>query len=206
MIYNLIRLVIGAAAFCATRAAIRRSGGLHRCRKMVAALFGAVLLATGLELIPIENAFVTFSSPEAAYGYRNSEPLAFAVSGETADLAIGEKKTTMILPKTDKGWKLPFVFWEKTIYRMYDDGIVVILDQYECAGAFFVTVYRDDGKECTVSDDRDSVFQCRKEPGFSENQPFCTYYAYINAMDSQYRLTVDGTELCPAAPRTEAEG
>ena len=70
-----------------------------------------MILVTVLAFLPIENSFVTFDSPKAAYEYFNSgkSNIELVVKGDNCDFIIDRKKdsdTYLIVPKTANGWKI----------------------------------------------------------------------------------------------------
>lgn len=89
-------------------------------RKCCIAAFIAVSITVGLlYLIPFENAFITFSTPEKAFHYTNSWNIDDIVSGTETSFVIASKNnvnTYKIVPKTQKGWKISSALhWKQKI-------------------------------------------------------------------------------------------
>lgn len=140
-------------------------------------------------LFPIENLFVTFSTPEKSYNYVNFEKAKITISGDNTDLVIGHENTYLIIPKTDKGWKIGRGIDTKTVSANYNDGIIVSLFKHKKSGEYYVEVYNLDGKTCTIEDSGDSEFYNVK------NEELCRYYAYVHNLDDSYELFVNGKEV-----------
>lgn len=92
-------------------------------------------------LFPIENLFVTFSTPEKSYNYVNFEKAKIVISGDTTDLVIGHENTYLIIPKTDKGWKIGRGLDTKTVSVNYNDGIMVSLFKHKKTESCVVTMH-----------------------------------------------------------------
>ena len=67
MLFGLIRIALMAAMFCICFVLIQRSRTVHKRRYLIIAFVATAMIITASVLIPPEKAFVSFSSPEAAY-------------------------------------------------------------------------------------------------------------------------------------------
>ena len=84
---------------------------VYKRRCSIVAFAATVILTTISALIPIENAFVTFSSPKSAYNYNHSASVELIVDGNESDFVVGAKGETdvyAIVTSLDKGTQ-PFV-------------------------------------------------------------------------------------------------
>lgn len=198
MLFGIFRLVFCILIFVVCVFLIRRSHLAHKRRWSVAALIAAMILTTISGLIPIENALVTFSSPQAAYQYRNGGQIELVVEGAETDLVVGTKgdgDVYEIIPKSNGGWKLGMGFNTKSIAQSRSDSIAIDVYQYKDSDDYYITVLDINGGPLVIADSQGTQFQCLERPNSALNTTFYTYFAYINGYDAQYRLTVNGKTI-----------
>lgn len=148
---------------------------------------------TASVLILPEKAFVSFSSPEAAYSYNHTGKAEIITDGELSSFVVASKGDTYeyaIIPKSGGRWKIGTGFDVKTAYNTLFDGVSVYV--YRCGDTddCFIMVTDTNGGWSEVSDDRGSEFQYLKKTDDVLNKSFYTYYAYVNGFDGGYTLTV----------------
>ena len=94
MLFVFIRLAFWGIAFVIGFCLIRKSRVKNRKRWSMIALIAAVAMVTIIALIPFENVFVTFSSPESDYQYNHSGKAELVISGEKTDFVVSAKVDT----------------------------------------------------------------------------------------------------------------
>lgn len=153
------------------------------------------LLWTSSALVPIENLFISFSTPEKSYGYVNWEEVKVVVYGQESALVIGtdEDYVYLIVPKGKKGWKIGRGIDLKLVSNQYFDGIVVDIYQYKDTAEFYIEVKDIDGEKCEVHDNRNSYFTIFETDVNEGNQYY--YYAYVHGLNENYILNVNDREL-----------
>lgn len=198
MLFVTIRLTFWITAFAISVLLIRKSQLIHKHRWSTVALVAALILTTISTLIPIENGFVTFPSPEAAYNYNHSGSVKLTVAGENADFVVGterDKYVYCIVPKTSGGWKLGMGLDTKRVAQTISDGITVDVYQYRNTTDYFVAILDMNGGFSKLADSYNSEFKYLESPNSALNKTFYIYYAYVNALDDQYVLTVNGKTI-----------
>ena len=148
-------------------------------------------------IIPIENAFVTFSTPEKAYSYSESGITRLAINGEKTVFIVGEsgdKDVYIIMPKSRDGYKLGFKFFQKTLLYNYNSAIVNIY-QYKEMGDYYISVTDISGENFEITDNHNSEFYCLEKDQSYSNKTIYSYYAYIGDFDEQYTVIVNGQEI-----------
>ena len=142
-------------------------------------------------LFPIENLFITFSTPEKSYNYVNSEEVRRIIPGENTDLVIGEGSSYvyLIVPKTDKGWKVGRGLDTKNVSVTYKDGIVVEIYQYKDSNEFYVEIENLKDSDFAIADNVDSEFY-----EFIDRMSY-KYYGYVYDLDESYELYVNGEKM-----------
>lgn len=195
MLFVINRLIFFAIVFTGSLLVIKKSRSNYKRRWMVIAFMGAIILITVSALIPIEDNFITFSSPASAFNYNHTEKVDLIVNGKKTDFVVGTKGDTdvyTIVPKSNDGWKMGMGLDTKQIVQTISDGIAVYLYQYKNTNDYYITVLDTNGGSSEVADNRDSKFKCLEKPNNVLNKTFYSYYAYIDSVDKQYALTVNG--------------
>lgn len=198
MLFVIIRLIFWSLAFIVCFLLIRKSHIIHKRKWSLIAFAMAVVLITVSALIPIENAFVTFSSPKSAYNYNHCGNVTLIVDGKKTDFVVGVKGDTSvyaIVPKSDDGWKLGMGLDTKRIFKTISDGINIYVYHYKNSNDYYITVLDTNGGSSEITDNHGSKFQCLDKSNSALNKIFYTYYAYISNFDDQYTLTVNGKEI-----------
>lgn len=175
---------------------LKRTKRLPSRKAYLTIIISDILLVTVLSLIPVENLFYTFKTPEDAFRYYNSDVnrIELVVEGEQSDFVVGIKNNTstiLALPKTKDGWKTGTGLQLKTAAWEVSDDIMVSIYHSRGTSDFFVSIRRTNGGELTISDEYDTEFL-----PLSENKnSYASYYGHVANLDSQYRVTVNGKEI-----------
>lgn len=198
MCFVIIRLVFWGAAFIIGFLLMRKLQISHKRHWAIAAVVLMVFLATLFSLTPVENAFIKFSSPVAAYHYNHSGEIRLIVAGEESDFIVGAKGdecTYAIVPKSNGHWKIGMGFDTKRIFQATSDGIVIYVYQYKNSSDHFITAMDTNGGELDITDSHNSEFKCMEESNDILGKEFYTYYAYVDGFDDDYCITIDGQTL-----------
>lgn len=91
MIFGTIRIVFFVIIFAICVLLIWKSRLIHKRRWYLSALAVTIVLTTLSAFVPIENAFITFSSPTAAFEHINTGNVKLIVNGEETDFVVAEK-------------------------------------------------------------------------------------------------------------------
>ena len=193
MLFLFFRFLFGVLVFIACLLFIGKTHTIHNRWRIAVAFAAAVMGTTILALLPVENAFLTFSSPQSAYQYNHTGDVKLVVSGEITDFVVGAKGDVdeyTILPKCDDGWKLGMGFDTKRIHQTVSDGVVVYVYQYKNTDDYYITILDTSGGPLELTDNRNSNFQCLEHTNEALDTTFYTYYGYIHDYDDSYALTV----------------
>lgn len=144
-------------------------------------------LSAVLHLIPFENAFVSFDTPEKAASYYSNSDIDNIIYGENTCLVLYKSETNarQILTKEDNGWKLHTGFENKRSHRAFAYGVYVHVINLKNTTDQYIVI-DSEKKELNISDNLDSVFY-RTING--------TYFAYLSSLSNDYILNIDGNEL-----------
>ena len=198
--YNFIRAIISIIITCGIASFARKSSlGKKKWINGICILLG-VLLYIIFGFIPLENIVSPFNSPIKVFEYRNpgAKPQ-LIIEGRDSDYIIGSEgddftTVTMIVPKTDDGWKMGTGTELKTIYRGFDKNVIFNLYQYKNTNDFYMMIYDLDGVEIEIKDACNSTFYELQE-GSAETLSSLTYYAFIPNYDENYWISVNGEQI-----------
>lgn len=128
--------------------------------------------------------------------------VAMTVQGTDTALVIGRKGNATIetiVPKEKSGWRIPSGFVAgRLVKRIMRDDVTVTIYSSRDSQDHYVTVCKMDGSPLQLTDDCGSMFQCDEwtmETIASGKRIYCTYYAYIDAYDDEYSLTINGEKI-----------
>lgn len=197
MFFIIIRLIILLLVLFPVL--VKERGKKSKTKKTVAIILSAFLLAVSA-LIPFENLFVTFSTAESSYKYHNQGTPVITVDGQDTSLVVGQKRNTYIyniIPKVDNGWKLGMGYNMKNIYQSVDsaDKNLINVFQYKNTNEFYLVVTNIEGKALQINDSMNSEFVLSESSDKNGSANDSAYYAYVNVLDSDYVLCVNGVDI-----------
>lgn len=198
MLFAITRIILGITIFIIGYFSIGKIKSINAFRKLIITFMLTIILTTLSALIPLENVFVTFSSPESAYNYNHSGKVKLIVNGSKTDFIVGEKNGTdvyLIVPKSDNGWKQGLGLDTKRICDKISDGITVYVYQYKSTDDYYIVLLNTNGGPLNITDNNNSEFIYSERPNSILNKTFYTYYAYLNSFNRQYTLTVNGENV-----------
>ncbi len=186
--YSLIRFLIVILLLVFTVILIRKSK--NKLRKAII-LLAFIAFDVVLALVPIENGFIPFSSPEQVAKYYTVEEAEGVIYGENTALVITTKSSKIIFPKTDKGWKIAMPY--KTDLKYFDtisDGTVIAVLNFDGTDEWYVEIYSVVDSELNITDNLNSEFELIIPA--SENIKSGTYFAYVKGFNENYEISVNG--------------
>ncbi len=198
MFFVIFRLAFWSLIFVVSILLIRKSHAVHKKQWSIIAFFMTIILITISALLPIENAFMTFSSPQSSYQYNHLGYVKLIISGKQTDFVVGSNDNTdfyTIIPKSDEGWKLGMGVNTKRISQTISDGVAIDVYQYKDSDDYYISILNTNPGALKITDNCGSEFQNLSEVNSALHETFYTYYAYISRFDSQYVLTVDGKTI-----------
>lgn len=195
MLFVVIRLAFLGIVFMVNFLLIRKSRSIYKCRWLIIAFVAAVMLTTISAFLPIENAFVHFSSPESAYSYNHSGSVKLVVEGKNTAFVVGGKGDTdvyAIVPKFHNAWKMGMGLDTKRVAQTVSGGITIDVYQYKNTNDYYITVLDTNGGVLDIADNHKSTFVHVEKANSTLNKSFYTYYTFIDGFDETYSITVNG--------------
>lgn len=197
MLYGIIRYGFGFVILIIVLSLINKSQIINKRRLHLASFIIIAILTSLLYFIPVENLFISFSSPEKAFNYINSWKIQHIVNGSETDLIISgknETNTCKILPKTDKGWKISTGLETKK-YKGFHNGISIGVYRYKNSNDYYVVLFNTDGGKIDVSDSRGSQFSFVNKTDTASSEPIYYYCTCVYNLDDMYVLNLNGEEV-----------
>ena len=158
-----------------------------------------VIVYLGATFFSLEEPFLIFTTPEEAFHYKYSDEILLVVEGNesTKIVSYSEPERThyeAILPKSEAGWQPEVQSNKKNIALISAPSGVVHLQRYKDTDDFYVTIQTVIGMD-ELYDSRNTEFQSVTGPSYLEKRiPPGYYYAFLDGIDENYVLTIDGEE------------
>ena len=191
--YGIIRILLGVALYFGAERIINRSKTTRkRLWAVLSAVFAMVFMVI-LAFIPFENLFFTFPSAESVYRYYHlgTAKIHLVVEGEECDYVvgsvIGSDRPHMIVPKTEKGWKIGVP--AKNAFdsmKVYEDIAVTIVKGMNTSD-HFIHIVDMKNETCKITDRDGLTFHPLEH----------MYIAHLARMDPDYWIEVNGTVIKP---------
>lgn len=195
--FGIVRIIFWSFIFAICIFLIKKKR--YSRKNMIFAVAIMVMLCTLSGIAPIENCFLTFSTPEKAFNYVNFEKTVLVVDGEESTLVVGEKEKLdyvySVIPKVKDGWKLGLGLNVKKIIERYCDGITIYVYQYKNSSDYFIIIIDTNGGELTISDEYNTKFISLEGNSDSFGKNFVTYYAHIANLNLQYSVTINDNKI-----------
>ena len=189
--YRIIRYTIFILA-CLGAAIFRRKERLS-ASSTVALFFGCVLLSGLFSLLPIENVFFSFQSPDDVFSYMHREEPSFTIEGRESVLVVAKDERDSvvyeIIPKGKNGWVIPSITSRKRLVRGFFGSTHVQI--YKCVNEDYYVLVLANGVN-SIGDNRGSEFYCeRHQVG---GRSVTAAYTCVNNI-SEYSLFLDEEEV-----------
>lgn len=197
-LFGSIRFFLWLAVLLICFILLRKSNIRHKRRVFFLSLASVIVLGTISYIVPVENALITFQSPESAFHYTNSGDIKLVLEGQNTDMVISSKNeiyTYILLPKNNNGWKIGSGADIKTIAKKTSEDVIVDVYQYKNSNDYFITVFVTNGGAADVSDNQESTFYSLSQYNDVLESYYNTYYAHIQNWNDQYILIVNGETM-----------
>lgn len=124
MLFTVIRVVLGLVISVFVVFKIRNSKIVRKKLITILTIILCMILLFVSAVFPIENLFINFKSPESVFNYANSGNIYKIIYGQESCMVIYSKGNSTfghyIMPKTEKGYKVPSYFDTKKVSHKFD--------------------------------------------------------------------------------------
>ena len=124
MFYGIFRIVFWGIVFVSTIIIIKKRNLKSKKRAVIILIISCMVLCSLSFLLPIENLFVNFKSSEDVFRYYQTGEVNDVIYGVNSSMVIYSKGENsgghFIVPKTEKGYKIPSLFSVKRTSQKID--------------------------------------------------------------------------------------
>ena len=199
MWYGTIRLIVGTIVFIVIVVLVSKS----HCRKkrgiLIFSLVATMILTSLSSLVPIENVFIHFSTPEKAFYYSASGTITGVMEGEQSAIILhrgNDASSSSFIPKGKKGWKIGTFFTYREIASKLVDTRMITITNVKNTDDYYVTVWDPFATNIVeITDSEGSNFQYIEDEHKSTPDRVITYYTYVKGLAKGYTMTIDGETI-----------
>ncbi len=195
--YSIVRIFIFILFFLVFLILYKRKKKILRGTVIAFSFVVAMALCSMSSLMPVENLFITFSSPQNVFNYSIMGNMGTVIEGKDSALILYSyrgSESYSVIPKAKNGWKIgTYLSYEEVFAKTWQNGDekIHMIRVYECkhTNDYYVVIHNFFSKNpINISDNRNSLFQKNK----SSIDPSTTYYSYVYNIGQDYELTIDG--------------
>lgn len=154
---------------------------------------GGLIFIIGSALF-VRQHFIPFNTPENAYKYVYGGEAFTVVEGVESDYVIGNKEAKYF-NKSEKGWKVPIINISVTKGMRRIGSTTIYVSQYNFSDEYYITVMDSENSSLKIEDNRNSTFYKSNHDENDSDIKSCVYYTYVNKINNEYTITVNGEEV-----------
>lgn len=190
--YGLVRILFFAILFILVFILIKRTKVAKKRLIMAVVLVICIAAGAASALLPVENLFVNFKSPEAVYKYIYGGKPDAVVCGDASCLALGEDAITLI-HKAENGYKIATALSTRMVVNEVNEiGSFMILNAKGTNDYYIHGTMITENEELAVSDSTGSALKTEVAKNGDTNCYTVRIYGLINDYSDGWSLTVDG--------------
>lgn len=199
MLFNLSRIVLWLIASAFVVFKIRAAKIVRK--KLVSLLMVALclILVSVSGMYPVENLFINFKSPESVFNYTNFGEVNDILYGKESCMVIYTNQNSSgghyIIPKTEKGYKIPNYFAAKKVSNKFDKN--GNFDVYNVLGTqdYYIvgTILSNTREQNIVDSQNHPVENIIVDMGNTETKTV-VIYSYVKNFNNDYYLIINGVK------------
>ena len=121
--YNYVRLIISFLIFIIIYFFIKKKWGQVSKKRITGVILFSVICLILMKVIPVENLFVTYKSPEDVFSYLENGEIEEIIEGDESCLVVysqrANKIASQLVPKSIDGYALPGIFSKKYVKQKF---------------------------------------------------------------------------------------
>ncbi|MDR2600824.1 MAG: hypothetical protein LBC73_11190 [Oscillospiraceae bacterium] len=196
MMYAIVRLIFWALIFVVVNyLVVYKSNIVNKKIFMVSIFILCAILASASAIIPVENLFVTFDTPEDVAKYYARGEIIGSVDGKESTLLIlfnsqESSGSHIVIPRTQNGYKIPSIFtvkntqWQAATFGTFQISSVLGTNDYYIVGIIISE------EEMTIRDNDDNLVKTIAIWIPTSNIFYISFYAYIESLSDDYYLII----------------
>lgn len=202
MYYLLVRAILSIVVLVISLFSIVKFKLKRRRRWEVLACVISILLFSLSSFFPLENLFIRFPTPEAAFHYVYSGDEIYVIDGNDTSLLLSETQAGYdycIIPKTEDGWKIGLSSDTREICVVRSDctpeNVLIYINHYKQSDDYYVTVDDLGGAVYEIYDNFESEFVQLDFGGDAFSGRYSKYCSCIHNFDNRYMITINGETI-----------
>ncbi|MBR5451652.1 MAG: hypothetical protein IKV36_01515 [Clostridia bacterium] len=199
MTFVVIRVAIALVLFIAA-ALIMKIKFRQKDKKMyLVALLCSVIVGYALFFVAVEDPFLTFPTRQDALFYVTNTTATRIIEGKSSDWVISkndDKNTMLMVPKTEKGYKVSLGSYVVRAEQYADDNVFFNIYRFKNSNDYYMMLTDLNNGYTEITDSCNSVFQY-EEVTDKDLGTYCVYYCYVDGFDKNYTVTVGGKTYSP---------
>jgi hypothetical protein len=196
MLFDAIRIILWLAISIFAVFKIRHSRIVRKKLITILTVVLCLLLTSVSGMFPVENLFINFKSPVSVFNYTNTGKIDEIIYGQESCMVIYTKdnaKGHYIVPKAEKGYKIPSYFGTRKISHKFDES--GLFDVYNVRGTedYYVVGsinLKENENEIEIFNKKEKVESNIIRVG---NTDFI--YFFLNDFSKEYYLVVNGEKI-----------
>lgn len=198
MFFNVIRIVLCLAISGACIFNIKTSKIVRKKLASILAIVLCMVLISASAIFPIENLCINFKSSESVFKYANYGEIDEIIYGQESCMIVYSRKNNTgghyIIPKTEKGYKIPSYFTTKKISHKFNKS--GFFNVYNVKGTqdyyVFATVHLNEkDNKIDIFNGKNEKLECNIVR--VENTDFI--YFLLHDFSDEYYLLINGEKV-----------
>lgn len=196
MWYTFIRVLIGLILCIITIIWMKKYKLIKKKVIVIVTVLIFMIVTTLSYFAPVENLFVSFSSPQEVFQYSTIGTILDVVEGNDSAMIMYKNSaiSQTFIPRNEKGWKIGTSISQEQVVSTLVSPYYICIYHVKNTNDFYVIVdeaYAE--KKRQVEDNKNSYFQCIENKTL--NSYHYKYYSYVENIDSSYRIRINGEDI-----------
>ena len=197
--YILVRIIIFLVSLLLLVFVLGKQSN-SKSRKPIRGIMAVVLATTVVILFsiyPVEDLFVSFSSPNKVFNYTGRGNVEHIIEGRNSSMVFGRlsngELVYYVIPKDNGKWKIGSLEDLKMCQAITPyKGLSIIVYKYKKTEDYYIIIKDDDNTPKTIVNNYGELF-FREKVGLVEG--INTYFSYYYGFSSEAFIVIDGTQI-----------
>jgi hypothetical protein len=201
MLYGTFRIIFWGIIFAIIYFLLIKKSKVGKKRRVTILTLVFCLISSSISaLFPVENLFFSFKSPDEVLNYYQSGKTEDILNGNDSSMVIYSEGNSLgghfIVPKSNKGYKIPSLFSVKKVANKFDkDGNFSVYNVLGTKDYYMVgTIISKENEISTVDSNNEEVKNIVVEMGNSDTKTVLLF-SFIENFTEEYHLMINGKKI-----------
>lgn len=200
MLFEIFRIVFWGVIIASAIIILKKRKAKSKIRITIISIILYMVLCSLSFLLPIENLFINFKSPEDVFRYYQTGEIDDVIYGVNSSMVIYSKGENsgghFIVPKTEKGYKIPSLFSVKRTSQKIDrDGSFDVYNILGTKDYFIVGTFLSEESDIVVVDSNDEpVKNIIIDMGYTDTKTILVF-CFVEDFTDDYYLHINGEKI-----------